>query len=260
MEKLDLNSLTKEQIAMAMECETPEELIELAKKAGIEITKEQAEAYIEELENFELDAEALDQVAGGGYLCNNAFCESKEGNGHSNCFAGDSEVAVPGGVKLIKDLKVGDKVITLDASGKEIIGVVTEVMTPAEEEIVEVTFSNGTLLRTTESQPLYLAHGQHCLVKFAKGKKALLRNGGTVTVLDVKYTGKRETVYDVLVGEEESEDVIFVSGIAAEGYLTQKERKLLKKAMECKTADEVMSLAKANGITLTKEEAELYIA
>ena len=67
-------------------------------------------------------------------------------------------------------------------------------------------------------------------------------------------------MYDVLVGEEEDEDVIVVSGIAAEGYLTQKERKLLKKAMECKTADEVMSLAKANGITITKEEAELYIA
>ena len=50
----------------------------------------------------------------------------------SKCFAGDSQVAVPGGVKYIKDLKVGDKVITLDASGKEIIGVVTEVMQPAE--------------------------------------------------------------------------------------------------------------------------------
>ena len=207
------------------------------------------------MDNMELDQQALDQVAGGGgYACESNSC------GSHHCFAGDSEVAVPGGVKLIKDLKVGDKVITLEASGKEIIGVVTEVMTPAEEEIVEVTFSNGTLLRTTESQPLYLAHGQHCLVKFAKGKKALLRNGGTVTVLDVKYTGKRETVYDVLVGEEESEDVIFVSGIAAEGYLTEKERKLLKKAMECKTADEVMSLAKANGISITKEEAELYIA
>ena len=50
----------------------------------------------------------------------------------SKCFAGDSQVAVPSGVKYIKDLKVGDKVITLDASGKEIIGVVTEVMQPAE--------------------------------------------------------------------------------------------------------------------------------
>jgi predicted DNA-binding protein len=65
MNKLDLNSLTKEQIAMAMECETPEELIELAKKAGIEITKEEAEAYLDELENMELDKETLDKVAGG---------------------------------------------------------------------------------------------------------------------------------------------------------------------------------------------------
>ena len=65
MDKLDLNSLTKEQIAMAMECETPEELIELAKKAGIEITKEQAEAYLDELQDFELNQETLDKVAGG---------------------------------------------------------------------------------------------------------------------------------------------------------------------------------------------------
>ena len=69
MEKLDLNSLTKEQIAMAMECETPEELIALAKKGGFEITKEQADAYIEELENFELDSADLDKVAAGTRVC-----------------------------------------------------------------------------------------------------------------------------------------------------------------------------------------------
>ena len=178
----------------------------------------------------------------------------------SKCFAGDSQVAVPGGVKYIKDLKVGDKVITLDASGMKIIGVVTEVMTPAEEEIVEVTFSNGTLLRTTESQTLYLAHKQNCMVKFAKGKKALLRNGGTVTVLDVKYTGKHETVYDVLVGKEGDENVLFVSGIATEGYFTKGELELLHKASECKTADDAVALAKAYGITITKDEAEVYIA
>ena len=257
---IDKSKITKEILEKAEQCETADQLVALAKASGVTLTKEEAEAYMAELEDMELDSATLEKVAGGS--CNKVTIWGTDGcerNEHL-CFAGDSEVAVPGGVKLIKDLKVGDKVITLDASGKEIIGVVTEVMTPAEEEIVEVTFSNGTLLRTTESQPLYLAHNQHCLVKFAKGKKALLRNGGTVTVLDVKYTGKRETVYDVLVGEEEDEDVIFVSGIAAEGYLTQKERKLLKKAMECKTADEVIALAEANGISITKEEAELYIA
>ena len=37
-------------------------------------------------------------------------------------------------------------------------------------------------------------------------------------------------------------------------------REMLAKALECKTADEVIALAKANGISITKEEAELYIA
>ena len=253
MDKLDLNSFTKEQLEKAMKCETPEELIALAKAEGIEITKEQAEAYLDEMDNIELDAEALDQVAGGSYGDNHCDREMR-------CFACDSEVAVPGGIKLIKDLKVGDKVITLDASGKEIVGVVTEVMEPSEEEIVEVTFSDGTLWRTTESQTLYLAHNQNCMVKFAKGKKALLRDGGTVTVLDVKYTGKHETVYDVLVGDEGDENVLFVSGIATEGYFTKGELELLHKASECKTADDAVALAEAHGITITKEEAEVYIA
>ena len=65
MEKLDLNSFSKEQIAMAAQCKNPEELIELAQKHNIEITKEQAEAYLDELQNIELDTKALDKVAGG---------------------------------------------------------------------------------------------------------------------------------------------------------------------------------------------------
>ena len=65
MEKLDINSFTKEQIARASLCKTPEELIELAKKGGFEITKEEAEAYLDELQNVELDNAALDKVAGG---------------------------------------------------------------------------------------------------------------------------------------------------------------------------------------------------
>ena len=37
-----------------MECETPEQLIELAKTEGIELTKEQAEAYLSQLQDGEL--------------------------------------------------------------------------------------------------------------------------------------------------------------------------------------------------------------
>jgi predicted DNA-binding protein len=58
--------VTKEQIQKAMTCETAEELMELAKEVGIELTKEEAEAYMAEIEDFELDGDTLKRVAGGG--------------------------------------------------------------------------------------------------------------------------------------------------------------------------------------------------
>ena len=58
--------VTKEQIEKAMACETAEELMALAKEVGIELTKEEAEAYMAELADFELDGDTLKRVAGGG--------------------------------------------------------------------------------------------------------------------------------------------------------------------------------------------------
>ena len=62
---IDKNEITKEMIAKAMQCETADELIALANSEGIELTKEEAEAYLAELEDFELDSDALQKVAGG---------------------------------------------------------------------------------------------------------------------------------------------------------------------------------------------------
>ena len=62
---INKNELTKEQIAQAMSCKTADELIGLAKAVGVELTKEEAEAYMAEMEDVELDGDALKQVAGG---------------------------------------------------------------------------------------------------------------------------------------------------------------------------------------------------
>ena len=69
---IDKNELTKEQIAKAMSCETVEELMELAKAEGVELTKEEAEAYMAEMADVELDSDALKNVAGG--VCYMAAC------------------------------------------------------------------------------------------------------------------------------------------------------------------------------------------
>ena len=62
---INKNELTKEMIAMAMRCKTAEELIALAKTGGYEMSKEEAEAYMTELSDFELDDIALKNIAGG---------------------------------------------------------------------------------------------------------------------------------------------------------------------------------------------------
>jgi predicted ribosomally synthesized peptide with nif11-like leader len=67
---INKNELTKEMLAKAMQCETADELIALAKTGGYELTKEEAEAYMAEMEDVELDSDALKQVAGG--LCYSA--------------------------------------------------------------------------------------------------------------------------------------------------------------------------------------------
>ena len=67
---INKNELTKEQIQKAMACETAEELMAAAKAEGYELTKDEAEAYLAEMEDVELDSDVLKQVAGG--LCYSA--------------------------------------------------------------------------------------------------------------------------------------------------------------------------------------------
>ena len=62
---INKDELTKDMIEKAMECKTAEELMALAKTGGFEMTKEEAESYMEELSDFELDDIALKNIAGG---------------------------------------------------------------------------------------------------------------------------------------------------------------------------------------------------
>ena len=60
------NEVTKEMVAKAIQCKDADELIALVKGNGIDITKEEAEAYLKELADCELDSTELKSVAGGG--------------------------------------------------------------------------------------------------------------------------------------------------------------------------------------------------
>ena len=61
--------LTKEMIMAAVKCKSADELIALAKTGGVELTKEEAEAFMAEIADFELDENQLEKVAGGVKTC-----------------------------------------------------------------------------------------------------------------------------------------------------------------------------------------------
>ena len=63
---IDKSKITREMLEKAAKCETADELIALAKAEGMEITKAEAESYLAELSDYELDSKALDKVAGVG--------------------------------------------------------------------------------------------------------------------------------------------------------------------------------------------------
>ncbi|MBR1760977.1 MAG: hypothetical protein IJ741_07340 [Schwartzia sp.] len=66
MEKqFNVDELTKEQLEKALECKTAEELMAAAKVEGYEMTKDEAEAYMAEIADFELDDATLSKAAGG---------------------------------------------------------------------------------------------------------------------------------------------------------------------------------------------------
>ena len=62
---IDKSKITKKMLEKAAKCETADELVALAKAEGMEITKAEAESYLAELSDYELDSKALDKVAGG---------------------------------------------------------------------------------------------------------------------------------------------------------------------------------------------------
>ena len=73
---IDMKKITKEMIEKAEQCETAYELVALAQANGFTLTKEEAEAYLAEMDNMELDQQALDNVAGG--ICYSAGLGSNE--------------------------------------------------------------------------------------------------------------------------------------------------------------------------------------
>ena len=78
-----MKNLTPELIAAAKAAKSPEELFELAKVNGVEITDTEAKTYFEQLHtNAAVSDDELEAVAGGGVICD--FFEKLLHSGNTN--------------------------------------------------------------------------------------------------------------------------------------------------------------------------------
>ncbi len=67
--KIKGNAISKEMISKAMTCDTPEELVKLAKESGVELTVQETEAFLSEMADIDLDSAQMKMVAGGKGVC-----------------------------------------------------------------------------------------------------------------------------------------------------------------------------------------------
>lgn len=74
--------ITKEMLEKAQQCESAQELLKLAEENGIELSVEEAEAFIDELADLELDEETLNQAAGGHHKNCSGLGKDIPGNGY----------------------------------------------------------------------------------------------------------------------------------------------------------------------------------
>ena len=131
-----------------------------------------------------------------------------------HCFVAGSMVATPQGDKPIEQIQAGDEVLGADAEGKIIHCRVTEVLAPAKERIFTVRFHNGSVWHTTDSQWFYTGTEFYSLLNIRK-HTALTVQGKQVAIDEVIRTERVEMVYDFAV---DGYNVIFINGVAAEGY------------------------------------------
>lgn len=59
-------AVSREAVAEAIRCDSAEALLEVAEKYDIDLTAEEAEAFLDEMDDIDLDYKVLSMVAGGG--------------------------------------------------------------------------------------------------------------------------------------------------------------------------------------------------
>ena len=97
---------------------------------------------------------SLTQITVSGYSKSEPFC----------CVSGDSLIAMADGTtKQIKDIVVGDKIMSYNFDTKQMEPTTVEALTKIHRtQIVHITFADGTMLKITPDHPMFSERGWIC--------------------------------------------------------------------------------------------------
>jgi hypothetical protein len=129
---------------------------------------------------------------------------------HPGCFPVGTPIHVPGGVKAVESLRIGDAVTKVGSDGTLGQGKVASVFA-TKNRLIEVR-TEGATLTTTDTQPLALVGGELRPAGELKAGDRIYtwdgRERRAVAVRSVVATGREAQVFNLVLGEP----VLFVAG------------------------------------------------
>ena len=146
----------------------------------------------------------------GGTGCPSVSCNSCTVVGAcgeaSGCFVGDVAIATPEGFLPIKEVEVGDIVLSRSGTGSLVQGTVADVHLSESWSYLEI---NGKL-RVTETHPLYSAGNWIDAGDLRIGDELTTLSGEVVAVVSIERFYKGVRVYNISV---EGHQTFFAGGI-----------------------------------------------
>ena len=138
----------------------------------------------------------------------------------ANCFVGETEVMCRGGVKKIRDVAVGDFVLSMDiATGKKSYQRVEATRKSVVRDLIEVKTSRGVEFRCTPEHEIYTADEGYVEADILLAEdfgvvpdKVVFANGGVDTIKATQKVRDADgvEVYDIQVAENHN---FFANGI-----------------------------------------------
>ncbi len=119
-----------------------------------------------------------------------------------NSFTKDTEVHTENGLKPISEIKVGDKVLSLDER-TEITSyqpVMAIIQGEQRYQLISITLDSGQSLETTKEHPFYIkGKGWNPANSLKVGQALQLHNGTTVVIKEIDTSVRLEKVYNLTV-------------------------------------------------------------